>query len=80
MNATVQRWGNSLALRIPSSLAKDVRLHQGTVVEVAVVEGKIVVKPKGERRYSLSRMLKGVTRKNRHDEQDWGRRAGQETW
>lgn len=78
MNATVQKWGNSLALRIPSSLAKDVHLHQGSVVEVAVVEGKMVVKPMGERKYSLSRMLKGIKKGNLHTEQSWGASAGRE--
>ena len=58
---TVQKWGNSLALRIPSSLAKDVHLRQGSVVELAVIEGKMVVKLKGERGFSLSQLLKGST-------------------
>ena len=80
MNATVQKWGNSLALRIPSSLAKDVHLHQGSVVEVAVVEGKMVVKPKGQHKYSLAHLLKEVTKKNRHSEHDWGGAVGQESW
>jgi len=80
MDATVQKWGNSLALRIPSSLAKDVDLHQGSVVEVAVVEGKMVVKPKKQRKLSLAQMLKGVTKENRHSEQDWGRAVGKEAW
>lgn len=80
MTTTVQKWGNSLALRIPSSLAKDVNLHQGSVVEVAVVEGKMVVKPKGQRRYSLPRMLKGVKKGNLHTEHDWGKALGREAW
>ena len=80
MNATVQKWGNSLALRIPSSLAKDVDLHQGSVVEVAVVEGKMVVKPKKERKLSLAQMLRGVTKENRHSENNWGASKGKEVW
>lgn len=80
MNTTIQKWGNSLALRIPSALAKDVHLQQGSVVEVAVWEDKMVVKPKGEKKYSLSKLLKAVTKTNRHSEQDWGSVLGQETW
>lgn len=80
MDATVQKWGNSLALRIPSSLAKDIHLRQGSAVEVAVVEGKMVVKPKGDRKYSLTRLLNGITKDNRHSAQDWGRASGRETW
>ena len=78
MNATVQKWGNSLALRIPHSLAKDIHLHQGSAVEMAIVEGKMVVNPKGQPKYSLSQMLKRVTKHNRHSEYDWGRAAGKE--
>jgi antitoxin MazE len=78
MTTTVQKWGNSLALRIPSSLAKDIHLHQGSVVDVAVVEGRMVLKPKGERKVSLAQMLKGITKTNRHSEQDWGGTFGQE--
>lgn len=78
MTTTVQKWGNSLALRIPCAIAKDVHLHKGSVVEVAVVEGNMVLKPKGECKYSLSKMLKGVTRENRHSEQYWGGPAGRE--
>ena len=80
MTATVQKWGNSLALRIPSSLAKDVHLHQGVVVEMAVVGGKMVVKPKRKRKFSLSQLLKGITKANLHSEQDWGGASGQEIW
>lgn len=80
MTTIVQKWGNSLALRIPSALAKDVHLHQGSMVEVAVVEGKMVVEPKGQSRLSLPRLLKRITKSNRHSEQDWGRAAGQEIW
>jgi len=79
MTTIVQKWGNSLALRIPSSLAKDIHLHQGSVVEVAVVDGKMVLKPKGERKFSLAQMLRGITNSNRHSEQDWGEDIGQES-
>ena len=80
MDTTVQKWGNSLALRIPNAIAKDIHLHQGSVVEVAAVEGKIVVKPKRQRKYTLSHLLKGVNKNNRHAEQDWGGTAGREVW
>ena len=80
MNTTVQKWGNSLAVRIPQSVAKDIRLHQGSIVDVALVAGKIVVKPRRQQRYALAQLLRGVTKRNRHAELDWGRQAGQEVW
>lgn len=80
MNATVQKWGNSLALRIPKSIAKDVDLHQGSMVELGIVEGDLVVKPKKGRKLSLARMLRDVTKDNLHSETDWGGLTGKETW
>jgi len=80
MTGTIQKWGNSLALRIPSSLAKDARLAQGAVVELALVDGQLVVKPKARRRYSLTQLLKGVRRDNLHGEHDWGAPKGRESW
>lgn len=80
MDATVQRWGNSLALRIPKSVAQDVDLHQGSVVELAVVEGEMLVKPKKQRKLSLSRLLKGISQENIHSEYEWGHAKGKEAW
>jgi antitoxin MazE len=80
MTTIVQKWGNSLALRIPSAFAKDIHLHQGSAVEVAIVEGNMVVKPSKKQKPSLARLLKGVTAQNLHAEQDYGRKAGRETW
>ncbi len=80
MTAIVQKWGNSLALRIPSSLARDIHLHQGSVVEMAVVEGRMVLKPKRQCKIPLSQMLKRITKNNRHSEQNCGGASGQEIW
>ncbi len=80
MNATVQKWGNSLALRIPKSLAEDVDLHQGSVVQLKVVKGEMIVKPKKEKKLSLRQMVKRITQKNLHAATDWGRPVGKEVW
>ena len=80
MDATVQKWGNSLALRIPKSLAKDVDIQQGSVVELEVVEGEMVVKPKKARKLSLARMLRDVNKGNLHSEYEWGNVTGKEAW
>ncbi len=80
MTTIVQKWGNSLALRIPSALAKDIHLHQGSMVDMAVVEGEMVVRPRRQTKLSLSKMLKGITKSNRHSEQNTGGAAGREVW
>ncbi|MBI2104539.1 MAG: AbrB/MazE/SpoVT family DNA-binding domain-containing protein [Candidatus Omnitrophica bacterium] len=80
MNTMVQKWGNSLALRIPRSVARDIHLRQGSVVDIALIAGKIVVKPTRRQHYTLTQLLRGVTKGNRHTELDWGGRVGQEAW
>ena len=80
MDTTVQKWGNSLAVRIPQAVAKDIHLRQGSVVDLTLVAGKIVVKPRRQRHYGLAQLLRGVSKRNRHTAVDWGRRVGQEAW
>ena len=43
MRTRIQKWGNSLALRIPKSFAAEVKLEQGSEIEVSLVDGKLVV-------------------------------------
>jgi antitoxin MazE len=80
MNATVQKWGNSLALRIPNSFAKDIHLHRGSLVDVAVSNGSMVVKPNRQKKYTLSQLLKSVSKVNIHCEHDSGGPVGKEVW
>lgn len=80
MRVAVRKWGNSLALRIPKSVAADSRINQGSVVEVSVARGKLVVTPVSERTYSLGELLSGITKKNLHGEIDTGAPVGRESW
>lgn len=54
---TVQKWGNSLAVRIPANIARSAHFHLGTLVELAVQDGGIVVRATGEQRLSLDERL-----------------------
>ena len=79
MNATIQKWGNSLALRIPMSFAKNIHLHQGSAVDIVLSKGKIEIHPKNPRKkYVLSEMLKKITKDSVHPEVDWGPPVGRE--
>jgi len=80
MRASVRKWGNSLALRIPRSVAEDSRIKQGSVVELTVVKGRLVVSPLPAPRYTLKELLAGVTKANRHPETDTGSPVGRESW
>jgi len=78
MVTIVKKWGNSLALRIPNALAKDMNLSSGSIVEMTIVDGKMLIKPEGQCKISLSKMLKGITKSNRHSVQNCSGAAGRE--
>ena len=80
MRAQVQKWGNSLALRIPRSFAAETEIEQGSEVELSLEEGRLVMTPVEKKAYSLDRLLAGVTPNNLHTEIDTGPSVGKETW
>ena len=80
MRTRVQKWGNSLALRIPKSFAAETRLEQEALVDVSLVDGKLVVAPVPAPAFTLELLLAGVTPENRPQEIETGPAAGQEAW
>ena len=80
MKVQVQKWGNSLALRIPKSFARETGIDQGTAVDISLEEGEIVIRPLTEPAYSLDDLLSKVTKQNIHKEVDTGPPQGRESW
>lgn len=80
MRATIQKWGNSLAVRIPGALAKEARVTTGTVAEMIVEKGKIILSPVKDPEYTLEELMKDVTREKMHREVDWNKPIGREVW
>jgi antitoxin MazE len=80
MKTAVQRWGNSLAIRIPRHLASESHVHRGSPVEVTIADGKLIIAPVSKRSYSLATLVKKISPRNRHGEVDPGRGAGHEGW
>ena len=80
MRTRVQKWGNSLALRIPKSFATEVGLQRETSVEVSLTNGKLVITPIAKPKLDLKQLLAKVTRENLHHEVDTGPAIGNETW
>lgn len=77
MQTVVQKWGNSLGLRIPSLWAKDNNVRSGSKIEVIVEKGKITILPQKK---SLDDMLAMVTPENIHSEVSIGNAVGKEEW
>jgi len=80
MKTRVQKWGNSLALRIPKAFADEVGLQKETSVEISLADGKIVVTPVTKSKLTLEQLLSKVTEDNLHHEVDTGSAVGNETW
>ncbi len=79
MVTRVQRWGNSLAVRIPHSFAVQAKVVEGTAVDIAVERDRLVVKPV-QHRYRLRDLLKAINSRNRHGEIATGPAVGRENW
>jgi antitoxin MazE len=76
----IQRWGHSLAVRIPKPFAEEARLSERAEVDLAVVNGKIVLSPAAKRPKRLADLLSRVTKRNLHREVDTGPAVGREVW
>ena len=77
MQTHIQRWGNSLGLRIPMQLAKQLQLHPGSSVTIEIEDNRIIIQsPK----YDLDKMLKDITPENQHHLLLDGKQKGNEEW
>lgn len=75
----VQKWGNSLGVRIPQRLAVQADFVEGTKVEVQCVDGVLTITAAAAE-YSLEEMVSQITSDNRHEECQWGPERGKEAW
>jgi antitoxin MazE len=80
MKTTLQKWGNSLAIRIPRAFAQETRMGNGTEVDLQLKEGTLVIRRARPQRYRLSELLARVQESKQHAETDWGGPAGKEIW
>ncbi len=80
MLVRIQRWGNSLALRIPAAFAREIGIESGAEVDLALKDRRLVIKPPARPSYSLDELLEGVTEKNLHAQVDAGAPRGGEAW
>ena len=80
MEARVQKWGHSLALRIPSTFAKKSKIQPGSRVDLSEVKGKLVITPLETEVPTLEMLLAGVTADNLHHEVITGDAIGNEVW
>ena len=77
MLSHIQKWGNSLGVRIPEQLAKKLNLHAGSSVILEIEKGNLIIQtPK----YELDTMLSSITPQNRHHLAIEDAQTGHEEW
>jgi len=80
MRTRVQKWGNSLAVRVPQPFAKESGLAENSPVDVSLRNGKLVIAPVREPEYTLDELVAKISKKNLHSEVSTGSRRGNEAW
>jgi len=67
----VRLWGSSLALRIPKPVAIQLGLHEGSVVDLKVEDGRLVITPRERAPGRLADMLKALPPDTKVSDVDW---------
>ena len=80
MVTKIQKWGNSLGLRIPKTFAKEAAIEEGSAVDISLEEDRLVIRPVRTERYQLSELLSQVRKDNLHEEIVTGDAVGREAW
>jgi len=78
MEAVIKEWGNSLAIRLPKSLLKELGIGKDTKVELKIENSKLLIEPKKEKK--LDDLLANINKDNLHEEIDFGKAEGKEIW
>jgi antitoxin MazE len=78
MSAKIQKWGNSLGIRIPKSVAEKMKLTENSEVEVEHKNGAIIIFP-AKRKFSLEELVNQITKENIHHDEEL-KSEGNEVW
>lgn len=72
MRGVIKKWGNSAAIRLPSSMMKSLKLDLESLVDISLESGCLVIKPVRNQAYELNQLLNGIKPSNTHAEIDFG--------
>lgn len=78
MKTKIQRWGNSLGIRIPMKMINDFSLRNGSTVDITENTDSIIIRPK--KNHDLNELLEKISDENIHSEIDFGNAEGNEIW
>lgn len=80
MQTKIQKWGNSLAIRIPKSFAAEIGIEQDSDVELSLHDGRLILAPLAPQPLTLQALLQAITDENMHAEVATGAAVGNESW
>ena len=80
MRIRIQRWGNSLAVRIPAAFARTLGMEQNSQVDMRMTKSSLSITPVTRPKPRLDDLLSRITADNAHGEVGTGRSQGRETW
>jgi antitoxin MazE len=78
MTTKIQKWGNSLAVRIPKEVAEGFR--SGVSVDLRREGDALIVRPSKKVKFLLEDLVSRIETKHLHKEADWGKPIGKELW
>jgi len=78
MKTSAQKWGNSVAVRVPKSIVEKAGVSPRDSFDIEVVRGNIVLKPRLRRDFRLASLVKGITKRNVHEAVEFGPPVGRE--
>ncbi len=80
METKIQKWGNSLGVRLPKDLAQKTGISEGTIVTVSLSKKGLLVFKQPKQEVTLDDLLKSINKSNLPNEVNWGDRVGKEIW
>jgi antitoxin MazE len=78
METIVRKWGNSLGIRIPNTIVRELSLKDGSCVDIKDKGEEIIIRPKEKN--NLSEILNKIDEKNIHNEIETNGPVGNEIW
>jgi antitoxin MazE len=80
METNIQKWGNSLGVRLPANLLNKKTLKAGSRVVIKETDTGLSIEVVKKPAVNLDGMLRAINPKNLHHEHDWGKAVGNEVW
>jgi antitoxin MazE len=80
MEAKLQKWGNSVGVRIPINLLKSVNFKENDIIDIVESDGKIIISKSNKRKISLKKLFEDYHGTEKVEPFDWGEPRGREIW